>query len=328
MSSSAVSGGMDSARSDCLVITGPTATGKTGVAIDVAHELGGEIISLDSRQVYRGMDIGTAKATPAQRAAVPHHGLDLLPPSERYNAGRFADDARAWMSDIERRGKVPILVGGTGFFLRALTHPMFREPPVDSARKEALKQLLNRKSRPELLDWLRHLDPVGAAALSTDAGRQRIARMIEVATLTGRPLQWWHTQGAEGAQQPIAALTIVLTLDRATLYARINQRVAEMVENGLVDEVARLLALGYDENTPGMKTTGYIEMIPHLRGEIALAEAVDAIQRATRSFARRQITWFRHQLAEPVVELDAAMPHEALVVRIVEEWERNNAHRN
>ncbi len=319
---------MDSARSDCLVITGPTATGKTGVAIDVAHELGGEIISLDSRQVYRGMDIGTAKATPAQRAAVPHHGLDLLPPSERYNAGRFADDARAWMSDIERRGKVPILVGGTGFFLRALTHPMFREPPVDSARKEALKQLLNRKSRPELLDWLRHLDPVGAAALSTDAGRQRIARMIEIATLTGRPLQWWHTQGAEGAQQPIAALTIVLTLDRATLYARINQRVAEMVENGLVDEVARLLALGYDENTPGMKTTGYIEMIPHLRGEIALAEAVDAIQRATRSFARRQITWFRHQLAEPVVELDAAMPHEALVVRIVEEWERNNAHRN
>ena len=313
---------------DCLVITGPTASGKTGVAIDVAQNLGGEIISLDSRQVYQGMDIGTAKATPAQRAAVPHHGLDLLLPSERYNAGRFADDARAWISDIKRRGRIPILVGGTGFFLRALTHPMFREPPLDADRKEALKQLLNRKSRPELLDWLRHLDPVGAAGLSSEAGRQRIARMIEVVLLTGRPIHWWHAQGAEGAQQPIAALTIVLTLDRATLYARINQRVVEMVENGLAEEVARLLASGYDDNTPGMKTTGYIEMIPYLRGQISLEEAIDAIQRATRSFARRQITWFRHQLAEPVVELDAAMSHEALVERIVEEWKRNNAHRN
>ena len=313
--------------SDCLVITGPTASGKTGVAIDVAQKLGGEIISLDSRQVYQGMDIGTAKASPAQRMAVPHHGLDLLPPSERYSAGRFAEDARALMAAIRRRGNVPILVGGTGFFLRALTHPMFREPALDPGRKEALKQLLNRKKRPELLDWLRHLDPVGAAGLSGDAGRQRIARMIEVALLTGRPLHWWHEQGAEGAQ-PIAALTIVLTLDRATLYTRINQRVVEMVESGLVDEVARLLALGYDEHTPGMKTTGYIEMIPYLRGEVSLEEAVDAIQRATRGFARRQITWFRHQLADPVVQLDAGMPHEGLVERIVEEWKSNNAHRN
>jgi tRNA dimethylallyltransferase len=172
------------------------------------------------------------------------------------------------------------------------------------------------------------LDLVGAARLSSESGRQRIARMIEVVLLTGRPIHWWHAQGAEGAQQPIAALTIVLTMDRASLYARINQRVVEMVENGLANEVARLLASGYDENTPGMKTTGYIEMIPYLRGEISLEEAIDAIQRATRSFARRQITWFRHQLAEPVVELDAAMPHEALVERIVEEWKRNNAHRN
>ena len=313
--------------SDCLVITGPTATGKTGVAIDVAQKLGGEIISLDSRQVYQGMDIGTAKATPTQRAAVPHHGLDLLPPSERYNAGRFAEDAREWISAITKRGHLPILVGGTGFFLRALTHPMFREPALDPGRKESMKRLLNEKRRVELLEWLRHLDPVGAARLSEEAGRQRIARMIEVALLTGRPLHWWHAQGVEGAH-PIAALTIVLTLDRATLYNRINRRVMEMVEVGLVDEVAGLLAAGYDENTPGMKTTGYIEMIPHLRGEISLDEAVDAIQRATRSFARRQITWFRHQLAAPVVELDAAVPHPALVERIIEEWKRYNAHRN
>jgi tRNA dimethylallyltransferase len=312
---------------DCLVITGPTATGKTGVAIDVARRLGGEIISLDSRQVYQGMDIGTAKASPAQRAAIPHYGLDLLPPSERYNAGRFAEDARAWIGEIQGRGHLPILVGGTGFFLRALTHPMFREPPLDPARKEALKQLLNRKERAELLSWLRRLDPDGATrAVAAGAGRQRIARMIEVVLLTGRTLHWW--QQHSGTAAPVKALTVVLTLDRATLYDRINRRVVEMLDAGLVDEVAGLLARGFDEHEPGMKTTGYIELIPYVKGEITLAEATDAIQRATRGYARRQITWFRHQLAQPVVELDAAMPHNELVDRIVREWREYNANRN
>jgi tRNA dimethylallyltransferase len=317
---------MAEAGSDCLVITGPTATGKTGVAIDVARRLGGEIISLDSRQVYQGMNIGTAKPTPAQQAAVPHHGLDVLPPSERYNAGRFAEDARVWIGRIQGRGHLPILVGGTGFFLRALTHPMFAEPPLDPARKESLKRVLNRKGRAELLGWLRHLDPEGAARLTADAGRQRIARMIEVALLTGRTLHWW--QQHSGTAEPIHALTVVLTLDRTMLYDRINRRVVEMLEAGLVDEVAGLLASGFDEHAPGMKTTGYVELIPYVRGEATLEAATDAIQRATRSYARRQITWFRHQLAQPVVELDAALPHNELVDRIVREWREYNANRN
>ncbi len=312
--------------SACLAIIGATATGKTAVGIAVAQQIGGEIISLDSRQVYRGLDIGTAKATPAQRGTIPHHGLDLLPPAERYNAGKFADDARGWIAAIKARGHVPILVGGTGFFLRALTHPMFAEPALEPRRKERLKQYLNRKSRAELQDWLGHLDPEAAARLGADAGRQRIARMIEVALLTGRTLGWWHRQ--PGEHPPLRVLTVVLELDRATLYERINTRVHEMIDAGVLDEMRRLLAQGYDEHSPGMKTTGYLELIPYLRGEYSLDEAIDAIQRATRAYARRQVTWLRHQLSEPVLRIDASAPREQIVGTIVREWRHHHENRH
>lgn len=311
---------------DALVITGATATGKTEIAIEVALRIGGEIISFDSRQVYQHMDIGTAKATPEQRARVPHFGLDLLPPSKRYNAGRFAEDAKRWMREIRARGHVPILVGGTGFFLRALTHPMFAEPPIDEQRKEALKTWLNQHSRSELLRWLAHLDPEAAAEVVPETSRQRIARALEVALLTGRTLSWWH-EHAQPAGEPLQAVTFVLELDRMQLYQRINARVQQMVRNGLVDEVERLLTAGYNEHSPGMKTTGYIEMIPYVRGQCSLNEAIDAIQRATRAYARRQITWFRHQLAEPVIRIDAGADRETIVETIVREWYQH-AHRN
>lgn len=312
---------------DCLVITGATATGKTDVAIDVARRVAGEIISFDSRQIYQQMDIGTAKATAAQRALVPHYGLDLLPPSGRYNAGRFAEDARAWMQQIRARDHVPILVGGTGFFLRALTHPLFAEPDSDPERKEALKQILNQKPRSELLAWLRHLDPEAAVQATEDVGRQRIARLLEVVLLTGRPLGWWQ-QHAQPTMAPIRALTFVLDLDRTILYERINARVVQMVNNGLIDEVERLLAVGYDEHSPGMKTTGYIELIPFVRGQCSKEAAIDAIQRATRAYARRQITWFRHQLPEPIVRIDAAAGHADIVETIVRKWQQQHANRN
>ena len=318
---------MDATVSNALVITGATATGKTDVAIDVAREVGGEIISADSRQVYQGMDIGTAKASAEQRALVPHHGIDLLPPTERYNAGRFAADARRWIHEIEARGHIPILVGGTGFFLRALTHPMFAEPELDPARKEALKRLLNTRSREELLHWLKALDPVSADSLGPEAGRQRIARMIEIVLLTGRPLRWWHEHGPQ-PEPPVRTMSFVLELPREKLYGRINQRVEEMVNRGLVREVQALLSSGVAENSPGMKTVGYAELLPYLRGEYGIDDAVDAIQRATRAYARRQITWFRHQLPEPVFRLDAEQPREVIVRTIVTEWQKQHANRN
>lgn len=312
---------------DTLVITGATATGKTSVAMEVAQRIGGEIISLDSRQIYRGMNIGTAKATPEQQAVVKHYGIDLLAPSERYNAGSFAQHASEWLEQIRDHGHLPIFVGGTGFFLRALTHPLFEEPELDPARKEAMKQYLNAFSREELLRWLAALDPGGAKRLSSEAGRQRLGRMIEVVLLTGRSLTWWQ-QHAVTTGPLIKPHTFVLELPRRVLYDRINARVIEMVNNGLVQEVTQLMDRGYTENSPGMKTTGYTELMPYIRGEVTLEEAIDAIQRATRSYARRQETWFRHQLFEPVVRLDATLPVAEIADRIVSEWPTTNENRH
>ncbi|NIP80361.1 MAG: tRNA (adenosine(37)-N6)-dimethylallyltransferase MiaA, partial [Gemmatimonadetes bacterium] len=161
----------------------------------IAERLSGEIISADSRQVYRHMDIGTAKATPEERARVPHHGLDLVDPGERYSAGRFARDARRWLAEIRGRGRVPVVVGGTGFFIRALTHPLFREPPMDRDRRERLEGFLAGLSQPRLRAWLTRLDPESATRLEARGGRQRVLRALELALLTGRPIGWWHRKG-------------------------------------------------------------------------------------------------------------------------------------
>lgn len=306
-----------------LVITGPTATGKTALSLDVAERLDGEIISMDSRQVYRGMDIGTAKVTPDQRARVPHHGLDLVDPDERYSAGRFARDARRWIEEIRARGHTPILVGGTGFFLRALTHPLFREPEMPERAREALKRWLERQPEEKLRRWLADLDPATARTLEASGGRQRVARALEVALLTGRPLSWWHRH-APPETPPLPLLIFVLWLPREQLYRRINDRVLEMIEAGWVDEVRALLERGYDLDDPGMVATGYPELVAYIRGEWSLEEAIEATQRATRRYARRQFTWFRHQLPPGAIWLDATRPRAELVDTIVDIWNRED----
>jgi tRNA dimethylallyltransferase len=303
-----------------LVLTGPTASGKTALGIEVAERIGGEIISADSRQVYRGMDIGTAKATARERARAPHHGLDLVDPRVRYSAGRFARDARQWMDDIRRRGRVPILVGGTGFFLRALTQPLFREPPLDPERRQALHSALAALPQPRLLAWLSALDPVGAASLREGGGRQRVLRALEIALLTGRPLHWWHRTRPPD-EVPLDAVTFVLDLPRAVLYERINQRVDAMFAAGMVDEVRELLRQGYSPDDPGMSATGYPETIMALAGPIDLEEAKDRIRRATRRYARRQLTWCRNQLPPDAVWLDADRPLNRQADDVVRTWQ-------
>lgn len=305
---------------DALVITGATATGKTAVAVEVAQRLGGEIISLDSRQVYRFMDIGTAKASEAERAGIPHHGLDIIDPDERFNAGRFAALARGWISDIRGRGRVPILAGGTGFFLRALTHPMFEEPRLDPAAKEAWKRYLSELPADEVARWARTLD-ADAAARAGD--RQRLARLVEVVMLTGRTLRSLQRE-APPAAPPIDARVFVLDLPRDQLYRRIELRVDSMIRAGLAAEVRALMARGYDETAPGLNATGYIELLPHLRGERSLEEAVALIKAATRRYARRQTTWLRHQLPTGAVRLAADASVDALADRIVQEWSQEN----
>lgn len=306
---------------DALVITGPTASGKTALSIEVARRIGAEIISMDSRQVYRGMDIGTAKVTPEERGEIPHFGLDLVDPDERYSAGRFARDAYRWIREIRGRGHVPLLVGGTGFFLRALTDPLFQEPDLPVERRERLKKYLDSQSDETLMRWLEILDPESAATLRAQGGRQRIARALEVALLTGRTLPWWQRH-APPQMMPIHPLVFVLDLPREQLYQRINARVHDMIDAGLVDEVRGLLERGYDVGDPGMNATGYVEMIPYLRGEYSLDDAIDAIQRATRRYARRQLTWFRHQLPPDAVWLDATRPRHELADTIAEMWKK------
>ena len=303
-----------------LAIVGPTAAGKSELGVEVALRLEGEVVSLDSRQVYRRMDIGTAKLTPAERRGVPHHGLDLIDPDQAYSAGRFARDARRWICEIRERGRVPVLVGGTGFFLRALTAPIFREPPLDPARRRALRRWLGARPRAELERWTRALDPE-RAALAAAGGPQRMLRALEVALLSGRPLTWWHRH-APSENEPLAGVVALVELPRAELDRRIDARVDAMLGAGLEEEVRGLLAAGHAPDDPELTAVGYREMVARLAGVLDRDEAAARIRRATRAYARRQATWFRNQLSGEVVRLDGLAPLEERVERVVEAWRR------
>lgn len=305
---------------DALAIVGPTGSGKTALSIEVARRIDGEIISMDSRAVFRGMDIGTAKATEAERGGIPHWGIDIAEPSERFNAARWAGYARQKITEIRARGRVPMLVGGTGFFLRALTHPIFQEPELDADRRARLLQWMERQTDAELHRWLSALDPESAERLRDWGGRQRLMRALEVPLLTGRTLPWWH-RNSPPTETPVPVLPFVLEVPRDRLYAGIDRRVTEMVEAGLLDEV-RGLVQKYGEDAPGLNAHAYIELFPYFRGERTLDEALDLARANTRAYTKRQLTWFRAKLPEGAVWLDAARPRAELADEIVAAWNR------
>ncbi|HSG09182.1 MAG TPA: tRNA (adenosine(37)-N6)-dimethylallyltransferase MiaA [Longimicrobiales bacterium] len=301
-----------------LALVGPTACGKTALSLALAQRVDAEVISMDSRQVYRGMDIGTAKVTPAERGSIPHHGLDLVEPDQRYSAGQFARDARGWIAEIGARGRVPLVVGGTGFFLRALQEPIFSEPELDPIRVEALRRYLRDVDRGRLEAWVYLLDPE-RAPLAVEGGRQRMSRTLEVALLSGRPLSSWH-RDAPREGEPVRGLVVALEIPKDELDRRIGIRVSKMVEAGFVEEVRTLLARGYHPESPGMTGTGYREVARHLAGEATLEEAMAEMARRTRQYARRQITWFRHQLPEETVRIDATAPLQEQVAFCLALW--------
>ncbi len=309
---------MDREPPGFLAIVGPTASGKTALSLEVGRVLGGEVVSMDSRQVYRGMDIGTGKVTLRERALLPHHGLDLRDPEEGYSAGQFARDARGWLRDIRGRGRVPLLVGGTGFFLRALLQPMFPEPGLDPIRQAALRKFLNGLPVEGLRGFVAVLDPE-REALALAGGRQRMTRTVEIALLTGRPLTWWHESG-EPEEPPVSGAVFLLQLPRDTLYARINGRVERMLDQGLVAEVETLLAAGYTSRDPGMTGAGYPEVVAFLEGGTSLPAACDGIRRSHRRYARRQGTWFRHQLPADTAVVDGTAPLAEQVEAVCEAW--------
>ncbi len=311
-------GGVGSTGPDVLAVVGPTATGKSELAVRVAEALDGEIVSMDSRQAYRGMEVGTAAPTPEQRRRVPHHGVGFLDPSERYGAGRFSGRARGWIREIRARGRVPILCGGTGLFLRALTDPVFREPEMADDRREALEGWLDGLPGDELRRWARRLDPELAGELDA-LDPQRAKRTLELALLAGRPLSWWHEHGPPVAQ-PVDALVAVLELDRAAHRRRIRARVERQLEEGWKEEVRRLREAGHGEGDPPFTALGYAEVAALLRGEMEREEVVDRVVGDSWSYARRQRTWFRHQVPEDALRLDAGRPTDELVRDVTEAW--------
>jgi tRNA dimethylallyltransferase len=299
------------------VLVGPTAVGKTAVGMALAAHWPVEIISADSRQVYRRLDIGTAKPTRKERARVPHHGLDLVDPGARYSAGHFARDAERWLADIRARGRRPLVVGGTGLYVRALAEGLFQEPPLDPTRRRSLDAFTARLEPLELIRWASRLDPGFRGG-----GRQRAARAIEVALLTGRPLSYW--QEAARAQGPLDPWYIVLTVPRPVLHQRIARRATEMIQRGLIEEVASVLAEGHAPTAPGLDGVGIREAVDYLHGRRPRASVAEAIALSTRQYAKRQQTWFRHQLGGAVLTLDATRPPDRVAADIVESWQKGS----
>lgn len=276
-----------------LAIVGATATGKSALALTLAEELPGEIVNADALQVYRGFDIGTAKPGPAERARVPHHLIDILDPWERWSAGEFARRARQAIGEIRGRGRTPVVVGGSGLYLRALFEGISPVPPGDPEVRSELRDRLAREGLEPLAAELARVDPETAERLAA-GDTQRVLRALEVVRVSGRPLSSWIAEQPFGTQR-IAVLRLGLTLPRVLLYDRIAERVVRMVEDGWVDEVARLLARGLDPGLPAFQAIGYRQIVRHLEAEWSLDDAVADTVKATRRFAKRQETWFRRE---------------------------------
>ena len=289
-----MSGPLQRAENASLRIAGPTAVGKSEVALLLAEQRGGEIISVDSMQVYRGLDLGTAKPSPAERARVPHHLIDVAGLSEAFDAARFLTLAHEAIEDIHRRGRLPILCGGTGLYFKALLQGLGESPPADAKLRAELEQIpLN-----QLLEELAARDPVTFERIDRRNPR-RVVRALEVIRLTGRPYSEQRVGwSAEAASAPAAAAPRVFALSRepADLRHRVDARVEVMFASGLVAEVERLIPLGLAENKTAMQAIGYRQVVEHLRGERPLTDTIALVKQKTWQFAKRQMTWLRHQL--------------------------------
>lgn len=297
------------------VLVGPTAIGKTAVAMALAAYLPIEVISADSRQVYRRLDVGTAKPSRREQQRVPHHGVDVADPGERYSAGRYAREAAGWIAEVRSRGRLPIIVGGTGLYIRALVDGLFVEPPLDPERRRELEHWVGGLAAGDLVRWAARLDPGFAGG-----GRQRATRSIEIALLTGHALSHWHLRArSEGT---VAPWYVRLTAPRPVLHQRIKVRAEEMVRRGLIEEVAAVLSEGHAGDAHGLDGVGLREAVQYLHGKRARETVADAVSISTRQYAKRQETWFRHQIKGPVLTLDATGAPEDVARQIAEAWAR------
>ena len=286
-----------------IILTGPTAVGKTDLSIQLAKAINGEIISADSMQVYRHMDIGSAKVTPEEMDGVPHHLIDVLEPEEEFNVVVFQKLAKEALTGIYERGHIPIIVGGTGFYIQALLYDIdFTENDGDTAIRRELEKLAQTQGAGCLHQMLQEIDPESAAAIHQN-NVKRVIRAIEFYRKTGKKISLHNEQERE-KQSPYQFLYYVLDTDRKTLYERIDRRVDLMMEHGLVDEVKHLADMGCTRDMVSMQGLGYKEILDYLSGEIPLEEAVYILKRDTRHFAKRQITWFKRERDVRWLELE------------------------
>src|SRR5690242_4594557 len=281
---------------DTVLIAGPTASGKSALALALAEEIGGTIVNADSMQVYGDLRVITARPTPAEEARVPHLMYGHVDAAVNYSVGQYLADVRSALGEVRRSGRIAILTGGTGLYFKALTAGLAAVPPIPQEVRDSVRARLAAQGAPALHAELQRRDPAAAARLSPN-DRTRVARALEVVEATGRPLADWQAQGLPaliGTQAP----RVFIAPERAALYARIDARFAAMVAAGALDEVRRLAARGLDPLLPAMKAHGVPWLIRHLAGEVTLDEAVHQARLDTRHYAKRQFSWFRHQLGD------------------------------
>ena len=273
-----------------IVIVGPTCSGKTKVGISLAQKLHTEIISADSRQIYKQLTVGTAKPTKDELRTIKHHFIDFLNPDENYNVSRFETDTLKVIDELITQGKIPIVVGGSGLYIKALTEGIFNSVDNDDYYREGLKEKREKFGNEYLYDELKKNDPQSAAGMLPQNWK-RVMRALEVFYLTGEPI--WKIQKNYERKSDYNFIQFGLNWERKILYANIEKRVDEMIKNGLVDEVKNILSLGYSKNINSLNTVGYKEIISYLDNEISLERAIELIKRNPRRYAKRQMTWFR-----------------------------------
>ena len=290
-----------------IAVVGPTASGKTALALELAENLGTEIISADSQQFYRGMEIGSAAPAPAERARVPHHFVCFLDPRESMAAGDFERLARREVARINETGRPAVVVGGSGLYVQALLRGLFEGPPRNQTIRDRLRDEARRFGNDHLFQALQRIDPEYAAAMTSPNDLVRIVRALEVYELTGRPLSALHREYREN-KPPLAAVQVGMDWPRKTLYERIDSRVDTMIAAGWLDEVRALLKAGYRDEIFRLKPLGYREIVAYLEGKSPLADVLALIRQNTRRMAKRQLTWFR---ADKSIHWLAARPDRA-----------------
>lgn len=277
-----------------IILTGPTAVGKTALSVKLAKVINGSIISADSMQVYRGMDIGSAKVTKEEMGGIKHYLIDVLEPDEEFHVVRFQQMAKKAMAEIYQEGKIPILTGGTGFYIQSVLYDIdFTSQQEDIAYRERLEQLAKKQGNEALHAMLQEVDPVSAEKIHAN-NVKRVIRALEFYEKTGMPISE-HNEKEAAKESPYTFCYFVLNDDRQRLYDRIELRIDQMLEQGLVDEVRKLKEKGYHKEMVSMQGLGYKEILAWLDGEISYEEAVYILKRDTRHFAKRQLTWFRRE---------------------------------